>query len=138
MFARQQAAALMEIKGTLDSAGIALVAIGSGSTGNAKSFIDQFNFTGEIYVNQDLSAYKAFKLERGFWRTLGPSALFRGVQAMRKGFRQGRSAGDLWQQGGVFVIGPGSKLIFQHRNKFAGDHADLDAVLTSGLEGLPA
>ena len=56
-------------------------------------------------------------------------SLIHGIQAMREGFRQGRTDGDLWQQGGVFVMGPGNKLIFQHRNKFAGDHADLDAVL---------
>ena len=49
--------------------------------------------------------------------------------AMKKGFRQGRSAGDLWQQGGLFVIGPGPQLDFQHRNRVAGDHADLNAVL---------
>jgi hypothetical protein len=133
MFARQQAAALMDIKGKLDKVGIPLVAIGSGSPGGAKHFIDKLHFTGEMYVNQDLSAYRAFKLERGFLQTLGPSSLIRGVQAMRKGFRQGRTDGDTWQQGGVFVIGPGNKLIFQHRNKFAGDHADLDAVLKAAL-----
>jgi hypothetical protein len=131
MFARQQAAALMEIKGTLEATGVALVAIGSGSPGSAKRFIEKFNFTGEIYVNQNLSAYRAFKLKRGFWQTLGPLSLIRGIQAMRKGFRQGRTAGDIWQQGGVFVIGPGQQLHFQHRNKFAGDHAELAAVLAS-------
>jgi hypothetical protein len=133
MFARQQAAALMDIKGKLDKAGIPLVAIGSGSPEGAKHFIDKLHFTGEMYVNQDLSAYRAFKLERGFLQTLGPSSLIRGIQAMRKGFRQGLTDGDTWQQGGVFVIGPGKKLIFQHRNKSAGDHVDLDAVLKAVL-----
>ena len=133
MFARQQAAALMDIKGKLDKAGIPLVAIGSGSPGGAKHFMEKLKFTGEMYVNQDLSAYKAFKLERGLLPTLGPSALLRGIQAMKEGFRQSRTKGDLWQQGGVFVMGPGSMLLFQHRNKFAGDHADLGAVLEAAL-----
>jgi hypothetical protein len=119
----------MDIKGKLDEAGIVLVAIGSGSTGGARHFIEKLHLTGEMYVNQDLSAYRAFKLQRGLWKTLGPSALIHGIQAMRDGFHQGRTDGDLWQQGGVFVMGPGNKLMFQHRNKFAGDHADLDAVL---------
>ncbi len=121
----------MDIKGKLDQAGIALVTIGSGSPGGAKHFIEKLHFTGEMYVNRDLSAYRAFKLERGFWKTFGPASLIRGIQAMREGFRQGRTDGDLWQQGGVFVLGPGNELIFQHRNKFAGDHADLDAVLAA-------
>jgi len=119
----------MDIKGRLNEAGIPMVAIGSGSPEGAGHFIKKLDFTGELYVNQDLSAYRAFKLERGFWKTLGPSALLRGIEVMRKGFRQGRTDGDRWQQGGVFVMGPGDKILFQHRNRFAGDHADLDAVL---------
>lgn len=124
----------MGIKGKLDGAGVALVAIGSGSPGGARHFVEKLHFTGEMYVNQDLSAYRAFRLQRGLWKTLGPAALMRGIQAMIKGFRQGRTDGDLWQQGGVFVMGPGNELIFQHRNKFAGDHADLDAVLAAAVD----
>ena len=128
----------MDIKGKLDAAGIPLVAIGSGSPGGARHFIEKLHFTGEMYVNQDLSAYRAFKLERGFWKTLGPASLIRGIQAMREGFRQGRMDGDNWQQGGIFVMGPGNKLIFQHRNKFAGDHADLGSALNASLADLSA
>jgi hypothetical protein len=134
MFARQQAAALMDIKGKLDGAGTALVAIGSGSPDGARHFIEKLHFTGEMYVNQDLSAYRAFRLQRGFWRTLGPASLIHGIKALQKGFSQGRTDGDLWQQGGVFVMGPGNKLFFQHSNKFAGDHADLDAVLAGAVD----
>jgi hypothetical protein len=53
----------------------------------------------------------------------------RGFKAIKQGFRQGRSAGDLWQQGGIFVIGPGNKLLFEHINSMAGDEADLNDVL---------
>jgi hypothetical protein len=134
MFARQQAAALMDIKVKLDAAGIPLVAIGSGSPEGARHFVKKLHFTGEMYINQDLSAYKAFRLQRGLLKTLGPASLIHGIQAMRKGFRQGLTDGDLWQQGGVFVMGPGNELLFQHRNKFAGDHADLDAVLVAAVD----
>jgi hypothetical protein len=129
MFARQQAAALMVIKGRLEASGVALVAIGSGSPEGARRFVDKFGFAAEMYVNPDMSAYRAFGLERGIWKTLGPASLVRGIRAMMQGFRQGRPDGDLWQQGGVFVLGPGEALLFQHRNASAGDHADLDAVL---------
>ena len=106
----------MDIKGKLDGAGIALVAIGSGSPGGAGHFVKKLHFTGEMYVNQDLSAYRAFRLQRGLLKTLGPASLIQGIRAMKNGFRQGRTDGDLWQQGGVFVLGPGNELIFQHRN----------------------
>ena len=119
----------MDIKGKLEEASISLVVIGSGSIEGAKHFIEKLHFNGEMYVNQDLSVYRAFRLERGFIKTLGLSALLKGVEVMRKGFRQGRTDGDRWQQGGVFVMGPGDQMIFQHRNRFAGDHVDLDAVI---------
>ncbi len=124
----------MDIKGKLDGAGIALVAIGSGSTGGAGHFVKKLHFTGEMYVNQDLRAYKAFGLKRGLLKTLGPSSLIQGIRAMKNGFRQGRTDGDLWQQGGVFVMGPGNKVIFEHRNRFAGDHADLEALLAAAVD----
>ncbi|MDA8403570.1 MAG: peroxiredoxin-like family protein [Desulfobacteraceae bacterium] len=119
----------MNVKKKLDAAAVGLVAIGSGSPQSAKKFVDDFHFTGEMYVNRDLSVYKAFDLERGITKTVGLSSLIKGVQTMKKGFRQGRSAGDLWQQGGLFVLGPGERLLFAHRDKFAGDHADLQQAL---------
>ncbi len=131
MFARQQAAALMNIKGRLDASGVSLVAIGSGSPDGARRFMEKLGFAAEMYVSPDLGAYRAFRLERGIWKTLGPASLVRGIRAMIQGFRQGRPDGDLWQQGGVFVLGPGETLLFQHRNASAGDHADLDAVLAA-------
>lgn len=129
MFARQQAAALMEIKAQLDAAGVGLVAIGSGSPEQARKFVDAFSFTGEMYVDPGLKTYKAFNLNRGITGTLGPSSIIRGLSAIKQGFRQGKNAGDLWQQGGMFVIGPASQMFFAHRNRAAGDHADLNAVL---------
>lgn len=129
MFARQQVAALMKVKKKLDQAHVDLVAIGSGSPAQAKDFVRSFKFKGEMFVDPSLKTYRAFKLKRGLVPTLGPASIKRGLAAMGQGFRQGRSAGDLWQQGGMFVLGPGEQMLFAHRNRFAGDHADLDAVL---------
>jgi hypothetical protein len=33
--------------------------------------------------------------------------------------------------GGLFVIGPGGNVAFAHRDRFAGDHADLDRALAA-------
>jgi ketosteroid isomerase-like protein len=129
MFCRQQAAAFMGIKGQLDQTGVALVAIGSGTPQQAQDFAKKFKFEGELYVSQDLSAYKAFHLDRGFWLTLGPKSLWRGVNTLAKGFYQGLNAGDLWQQGGVFVMGPGKQMVYERRDNYAGDHANMQEVI---------
>jgi hypothetical protein len=133
MFCRQQVAELMGVKDQLVSAGVTVVAVGSGTLEQARRFVAEFKFEGEMYVDPELHTYRAFDLVHGFLRTLGPASLMRGMSAMKKGFRQGRSAGDLWQQGGLFVMGPGRQLVFQHRNRFAGDHADLNIVLKAVL-----
>ncbi len=119
----------MEVKNQLDEMDVALVMIGSGNIEEAQKFIEKFDLQGEMYLDPSLAVYKAFGLKRGFWKTLGPASLARGIRTMTKGFHQGRSAGDLWQQGGVFVIGPGNQLHFQHRNKSAGDQAKIKTVL---------
>lgn len=119
----------MKIKKKIDKAGAVLAAIGSGSPEEAKDFVGSFAFEGEMYVDPSLKVFQAFKLERGVWQTLRPSSLGSGIAALKKGFRQGRSAGDLWQQGGVFVVDTGSRVLFEHRNSGAGDSADLDAVV---------
>ena len=93
--------------------------------------MQEFQFGGEMYVDPTLETYRAFKLKRGFFKTLGPTSVLKGIGAMKNGFRQGSPAGDLWQQGGLFVIGPGEHITFAHRDRFAGDHADLDRVIAS-------
>ena len=94
MFARQQVADLMNEKPRLHEMGVTLVAIGSGTPDQARAFMEKFNYQGEMYVNPSLSAYKAFGLKRGVWKTLGPTSLARGIKTMFRGFHQGSSAGD--------------------------------------------
>jgi len=135
MFARQQAAALMDMKKTLDGMGIPVIVIGSSTPKQAKEFSEKFAFTGDVYVNEDLTAYQAFELERGFFKTLGLCSIKSGFKAMGQGFHQGLSAGDLWQQGGLFVMGPGNRIVFQHVDQFAGDHVDpAEVVQACSLE----
>ncbi len=120
----------MGMREQLDQAGVALVAVGSGSSDHARSFSGSTGFDGEMYVSRDLAAYRAFRLVRGVWRSIGPGSVYRGVNALKRGFRQGPTQGDPWQQGGVFLIGPGERLGFAHRDRYAGDHAAPEAVLS--------
>jgi peroxiredoxin len=129
MFARQQAAALMTVKDDLAGEGVTLVGIGTGTPEQARRFVENFDFSGEMYVDPERKTYDAFDLESGFFKTLGPASISRGLTVMKQGFHQGRSAGALWQQGGLFVIGPGNQILFAHRDPKAGFHADPDEVV---------
>ncbi len=121
----------MENKELLDRAGISIVAIGSGTPDQAKGFLEKSDFAGELYVSPDRAAYRSFGLVRGRFRTLGPASILRAVRALASGFRQGSQAGDNWQQGGLFLLGPGDRVRFVHRDRFAGDQAKMENVLAS-------
>jgi len=121
----------MGIRERLVASGVSLVAVGSGSPPGAKRFMEDLGFDVEMYLSRNLSAYRAFGLRGGIWETLGPSTVVRAVRAMMAGFRQGTTDGDLWQQGGVFVLGPGELLLFEHRNASAGDHVDTQSLLAA-------
>ena len=129
MFARQRAAALMEIKKQIEANGAKILIIGSGTPEQAKTFAENFNVELDIYVDESLQTYNAFSLERAFFKTLGWKSLKCGVRAMQSGFHQGLSAGDLWQQGGVFVLGPGKQIVYQHVEQYAGEPLEKDEVL---------
>lgn len=129
MFSRQRAAALMEIKNDVEANGAKIVIIGSGTPEQAKNYATDFKVDLDIYVDKSLQTYNAFSLKRGFFKTLGWKSLKCGFRTMKKGFHQGWSAGDLWQQGGVFIMGPGKQMIYEHVEEYAGEPLDKDAIL---------
>ena len=52
-----------------------------------------------------------------------------GAWRSSQGFRQSGRQGDVVQQGGTFVLGPGDRLRYEWRDRFAGDNANLDEVV---------
>jgi len=126
---RQQAVELGALRSEIAERGAALVVIGSGTHAQARGFVETFVFAGEVYVDPKREAFQALGLYRGVLRTLGPSSLWQIAAARRAGFRSGRLAGDPWQQGGTFVLGPGENVRFAYRDRMAGDRARSEDVL---------
>jgi len=122
---------LTSIKPDLDQLNIGLVAIGSGTPLMAKSFREEFAFTGDIYVDQKREIYKALGCNRGIKYALNTKALKAIQSAMSEGFSQGKRAGDSLQLGGVFVISLQNGILFQHLEQFTGDHVDLKELMSA-------
>ncbi len=133
LFCREQVAEWQSALSELKARGAELVVVGSGQPFHAKAFREEHNISFPLLVDPGLRAFAAAGLKRGFSSTLHPRVLLHGFRAFKNGFRQGAVKGDPWQQGGVFVIAPGDRMLYQHISREAGDHSSPSRA----LEALP-
>ena len=75
--------------------------------------------------------YAHLGMKHSVFSTLGPSVWAHGLRAWRAGFRQQRTQGDPFQQGGVLVVRRGGELEYSSVSEEAGDHPPLDLVMSS-------
>lgn len=83
--------------------------------------LDEDGVAAEI---ADMKTFSATKL-------LSPSQIGAGIRSALKGHRQQNAGRRPFQLGATFVIGPGNVLKYADYEDFAGDHADLDAVIAA-------
>ena len=120
-----------------EARGIRVVMIGNGKGRFAEAFREEFELEGLLLVDPELHAYRASGLRRGHREIVSPKLLGNAFRALRSGARQTSVQGDPWQLGGVFVIGPGGEMLFEHRSSEAGDHASpeqIEAALEENAE----
>ncbi len=113
----------------LRAAGAELYVIGNGSPSFIDGFRETTGYDGPLYTDPSLAVYQAAGLKRGVATVLSPRAALAGMSALRHGFRQGKTQGDAWQQGGVVVIEPGGDVVWTHVSDYAGDNAAPDEIL---------
>jgi hypothetical protein len=95
----------------------------------ALAFKEEHCPTGDVGVDFERKAYKAFELKRGLASTFSPLSVGKALGAMRGGHRQGANQGDPLQQGGAFVIDRGGRIEYAYVSKRAGDHPTPEALL---------
>lgn len=88
-------------------------------------------FGGPLYADPSLASFQMAGLAHGWSKTFHPRTIVRGLRAFAAGFRQGARRGNPVQQGGLFVLGPGDRVRYEWRDRFAGDHAPMSAVLAA-------
>ncbi|XVF07988.1 hypothetical protein REPUB_Repub06bG0186600 [Reevesia pubescens] len=138
VFCRKRADILASKKDVMDKSGVALVLIGPGSIEQAKTFVEQTKFKGEVYADPSHSSYEALRFVSGVTATFTPKAGLKIIQLYMEGYRQDwklsfeedtvKRGG--WQQGGILVAGPGKKNIsYIHKDKEAGDDPEIEDIL---------
>ena len=103
--------------------------VGPAKPEHIAAFRQATGYAGSLYVDPSLRTFRTAGLVHGWASTYHPLAVLKGVKAFAQGFRQGARQGDVTQQGGTFVLGPGDRLRYEWRDGFAGDNADLDEVV---------
>jgi hypothetical protein len=129
-------AGLARIRPDVEARGGALVVVGPARPGHIPAFRAATGWEGPLYADPSLRTYRAAELAYGWGRTFHPLSVVKGLRALLAGFRQGARRGDALAQGGTFVLGPGERVRYEWRDRFAGDHPDLQAILAA-LPGNP-
>ena len=113
----------------IKSKGVRLVVIGNGQPWHAAAFREDEGISFDLWVDPEMKAYRAAGLRRGLAKALSWRSLGHVWRAMRRGFRQTKVQGDPWQLGGVFVVTPDGKTVYEQMSREAGDHASLPELL---------
>ena len=105
--------------------------VGCGRPEHIAGFRSATGYDGPLFTDPSLRAFEAAGLARGWTRTFHPRSILKGIAAFASGFRQGARRGNPVQQGGTFVLGPGDRVSFEWRDRFAGDHPEVRDVLAA-------
>jgi len=119
----------------IQGAGAEVVAIGTGDTRYAASFVNDERVPFLVLVDEDAAAARAASVrDASLARLLSPTGWPAGFRAFRSGVRQHRSGKRPTQLGATFVIGPGGQVRYAHLDEDASDHAPISEV-TAALAG---
>ena len=129
MFCRQQVAGLAARLPEIERRSATLVVVGPARPEHIAGFRAVTSYKGLLFVDPSLRAFRTAGLVHGWASTYHPLAVLKGVRAVAQGFRQGTRQGDVVQQGGTFVLGPGDRVRYEWRDRYAGDNPDLDEVV---------
>jgi alkyl-hydroperoxide reductase/thiol specific antioxidant family protein len=124
-------AGLAAAEPSIAARGVALVVVGPAKPEHLAGFREVTGYTGPLYADPSLATFSAAGLAYGWGRTFHPLSILRGVRAFATGFRQGARRGNPVQQGGLFVLGPGERVRYEWRDRFAGDHAPMSDVVAA-------
>jgi peroxiredoxin len=115
--------------------GADVLAIGLGPTQRAGAFCRAKRIPYTCLTDPSGRAHKSYGLHRGVARTLDPrnAARFAALNTDPE-TKQTRAGGNVWQQGGAFVIDTAGVVRYAHRSANPGDHAPVDELLAAAAD----
>jgi peroxiredoxin len=113
--------------------GAEVVAIGTGKVRYAAAFVADEDVPFPVLVDDDARAAGAASVPRvGFFRLLTDPRSREGAKRARaSGHRIHKAGRRVTQLGATFVVGPGTRVRYEHVDDHSADHAPLDEVLAA-------
>lgn len=113
-------------------AGGEVVAVGTGNPSLARAFVEDYEIPYPVLLDSDAEAAGIASLEEmPPWKMFHPASWSGTRRAWKEGHRIGTPGARVTQLGSTFVVGPGDKLHYVHRDTHSADHAPLDSVLAA-------
>jgi hypothetical protein len=84
-----------------------------------------------LLTDPSLRTFNAAGMKHGRLRTFSLAAAAPTIRALREGFRQSRTMGQPWQQGGALVLARGGEVLYSYSSDDPGDHPPLEKVLAA-------
>ena len=114
------------------AADLEVVAIGTGGKRYAAAFIEDESVPFPVLLDEDGSAARLVGTNSfGAGSLMKPGQYVAGLRSTLGGHRQRNAGRRPLQLGATLVVAPGDELLYSDFEDYAGDHADLDAVLTA-------
>ena len=127
IFCRSRLAKLRQHNRALTAADVNVVVIGNGTVPMAEAFVEETGLDVPLYTDPTRQAYREAGMRRNFG--LGPRAVLQAARAYAGGQRQGKTAGDVWQQGGVLLINAEGCIDYYLADTGAGDSIDFGHLM---------
>ncbi|KAM9330725.1 peroxiredoxin-like 2C [Gastrophryne carolinensis] len=131
----------------LQEAGVRLIVIGQSSHLHIQEFCSLTGYNHEMYVDPGREIFSKLGMKRGETSSSSAGSLhvksnfitgsiksiWRAMKSPAFDFQ-----GDLAQQGGAIIVGPGNRVHFLHRDKNRYDHVPINALLLhAGVQTMP-
>ena len=109
-----------------------MTAIGTGGRNYAKAFIEDERVPFPVLLDEDGTAAEIVGTGSiGATTLVKPSQIAAGMRSFTGGHRQKKAGRRPLQLGATVVIAPGGAILYEDREDFAGDHADIDEVIAA-------
>jgi peroxiredoxin len=129
MLCREQVAQLRHAIPEIQSLGARFLVVGNGSVQHLRWFREDQRTDFPVFTDPSRKLYEEAGFRRDAGAYLSMDALRSVLRAFRSGFRQARTRGDPWQQGGVLVFDPDGRVAWRHVSAALGDHPPPSRVI---------